>query len=140
MCAVLQGLTWRCSVYCAQNASRPRRPCSSTWRSTPACTATSAATASAPSPATPPSKGTCARTQVSRTEPLPVGRAASYTLLFHYIFFRERSERVMSNARWGEGACVYFCIWVNFLRLQALSFSSILHASSPSLPSPFSIR
>lgn len=61
---VPQVQTWPCSACCAGSASRRRAPCSSTWRCTPGCAATSAASATAPSPATPRSRGTCAPTQV----------------------------------------------------------------------------
>lgn len=108
MC-VLQGLTWRCSVCCVQSASRPRRPCSSTWRSTQGCTATSVATASAPSPATRHSRDTCARTRV---------RDGAWCQTHAYFWI-------------GDDSCIYLCIWVHFLRFLASRFLDNLRASSP---------
>lgn len=60
-----QGQTWPSSACSVESVSRPRRLCSSTWKSTPASAATSAANATGLSPAILHSNVTFAHTQVS---------------------------------------------------------------------------
>lgn len=93
--------TWPSSACCAGSVSRPRRLCSSTWRSTPASAATFVANATGPSPAILHSSATYARTRVSA------------------LLLSTRRLAKAGSSLWGWGGChrdvqrqMYFCITV----------------------------